>query len=40
MPAYEQTESHDHDEKMKRKDYAFRCQFNEKASVMTGCPGC
>ena len=23
----------------KRKDYAFRCQFNEKPSVIPGCPG-
>ncbi len=24
---------------MKRKDYAFRRQFNEKPSIIPGCPG-
>ncbi len=23
----------------KRKDYAFQCQFNEKPSIIPGCPG-
>ncbi len=32
MPAYEQRESHDDDEKMKRQDYAVWRQFDEKAS--------
>jgi hypothetical protein len=27
------------EKKRKRKDYAFRRQFNEKPSIIPGCPG-
>ena len=27
-----------YEKKRKRKDYAFRCQFNEKPSIIPGCP--
>jgi len=26
-------------ENTKRKDYAFQCQFNEKPSIISDCPG-
>ncbi len=29
----------DKKEEKKEKDYAFRCQFNEKPSITPGCPG-
>ena len=28
-----------HTREKKRKDYAFRRQFNEKSSIIPGCPG-